>query len=122
MGWHGEPEGWLNLEDVQKLSIWGELTHSSFIAVAELALVPFASVVEREDLAARNSIVVALPKTDGISAKAITSFINSKLVRFYYLIRLRSGVLEGSSRSHIYPRVLEALPWIKNLAPDIEQQ
>ncbi len=122
MGWHGEPEGWINLEDVQKLSIWGDRRHPSFIAVAELALVPFACVVEREDIAARNSVVIALPKVDGVSLKAVASFINSKLVRFYYLTRLRAGVLEGSSRSHIYPRTLEALPWVKNLDATIEQR
>ena len=121
-GWHGEPEGWINLENVQKLSIWGDRRHTSFIAVAELALVPFACVVEREDIAARNSVVIALPKIGGVSLKAIASFLNSKLVRFYYLTRLRAGVLEGSSRSHIYPRTLEALPWVKNLEATIEQR
>ena len=122
VGWHGEAEGWINLEDVQKLSIWGDQRHSSFIAVAELALVPFACLVEREELAARNSIVIALPKVDGVSPKAVVAFLNSKLVRFYYLTRLRTGVLEGSSRSHIYPRALEALPWLRTLDLTIEQR
>lgn len=40
--------------------------------------------------------------------------MNSSLARWYYLVRLRSGVLEGSSRAHIYPRTLEALPWPKD--------
>ncbi len=122
MGWHGEPEGWINLENVQKLSIWGDRRYPSFIAVAELALVPFACVVEREDIAARNSVVIALPKIGGVSLKAVASFLNSKLVRFYHVVRLRAGVLEGSSRSHIYPRTLEALPWVKNLNSAIEQR
>ncbi|KYC43360.1 N-6 DNA methylase [Scytonema hofmannii PCC 7110] len=122
LGWHGEPEGWINLEDVQKLSIWGDRKIPSFIAVAEVALVPFACLVDREEVAARNSVVIALPKIDGPPSKAIVAFLNSKLVRFYYLIRLRAGVLEGSSRAHIYPRVLDALPWIKNPDSTIEQR
>ena len=121
MGWHGEPENWVNLEDTQKLSIWGDRKHKSFIAVSEVALTPFACLVEREDIAARNSVVVALPKTNGVAAKAVVAFINSKLARFYCLIRLRTGVLERSSRSHIYPRVLEAMPWVKKLNSSIEQ-
>ncbi|NJL88578.1 MAG: N-6 DNA methylase [Coleofasciculaceae cyanobacterium SM2_1_6] len=122
MGWYGEAEGWINLEDVQKLSIWGEQRYSEFIAVPELAQVPFACLVERENLAARNSVVIALPKINGVSPKAIVAVLNSKLVRFYYLTRLRAGVLEGSSRSHIYPRTLEALPWVKTLDATIEKR
>lgn len=122
VGWHGEAEGWINLEDVQKLSIWGDQRHEAFIAVAELALVPFACLVEREDLAARNSVVIALPRENGVSPKAVVVFLNSKLARFYYLTRLRTGVLEGSSRSHIYPRALEALPWVRTLDVTIAQQ
>lgn len=122
VGWHGEAEGWINLEDVQKLSIWGDQRHEAFIAVAELALVPFACLVEREDLAARNSVVIALPRENGVSPKAVVGFLNSKLARFYYLMKLRAGVLEGSSRSHIYPRALEALPWVRTLDATIEQQ
>jgi hypothetical protein len=121
MGWHGEAEGWINLEDAQKLSIWGNRTHTSFIAVAELAQVPFACVVEREDIAARNSIVVALPKTDGTSPKAIAAYLNSKLARYYWALRLRSGVIQGYY-AHVYPRTLEALPWIRNLDATIEQR
>ncbi|NEQ96493.1 MAG: N-6 DNA methylase, partial [Cyanothece sp. SIO2G6] len=73
-------------------------------------------------VANRNSVVIALPQPNGVSPKAIVSFLNSKLVRFYYLTRLRPGVLEGSSRSHIYPRVLEALPWVRTLDLMSEQQ
>jgi len=122
IGWYGEVEGWINLDDAQKLSVWGsEQTHPEFIAVAELALVPFACLVTASDVAARNSVVIALPK-NGIDPKAVVGYLNSKLSRFYYLTRLRSGVLEGSSRSHIYPRTLEALPWVSNIDSAIEQQ
>ena len=122
MGFHDEAEGWVNLQEVQKRSIWRDKKHHSFIAISELALAPFACVVEGENIAARNSVIVGLPKQNGISIKTIACFLNSKLVRFYYLIRLRTGVLEGSSRAHIYPRTLEALPWVKNLDLNLEQQ
>jgi len=122
IGWYGEPEGWINLEDVQKPSIWRDRIHSTFIAVPTLTKALFSSVVYTQDIAAHNTVILALPKIDGPAAESIAAFINSKLVRFYSLIKMRTAVLEGSSRTTIYPRTLEALPWVRNLEPDIEQQ
>ncbi|AFZ43041.1 N-6 DNA methylase [Halothece sp. PCC 7418] len=126
VGWSGEGDGWVNLDTVRerpygKLSLWGEQTHHCFIAISELGQAPFASLVQGNHYAAINSVVVALPKSNSPTAEAVTAYLNSKLVRYYWLIRLRSGVLPGGG-AHIYPRTLEALPWVKHLDPEIEQQ
>ncbi|MFP4134879.1 MAG: class I SAM-dependent DNA methyltransferase [Halothece sp.] len=126
MAWSGEAEGWVNLDTVRerpygKLSLWGTENPDRFIAISELGYAPFATLVQGNDYATINSVVVALPKPISPSAKAVTAYLNSKLARFYWAIRLRSGVLQGYY-AHIYPRTLEALPWVKNLDPEIEKQ
>jgi hypothetical protein len=127
MGWHGEPLGWIDLEAVKdrpngKLSLWADQTHTTFLVVSELAQAPFACVVKGTTFAAVNTVVVALPRTDNPPTEVVAAYLNSKLARFYYLTRLRAGVLEGSSRAHIYPRTLEVLPWVRTLDPSIEQR
>ncbi|MFY7798824.1 MAG: HsdM family class I SAM-dependent methyltransferase [Dolichospermum sp.] len=127
MGWAGEPVGWVNLEEVKsktngKLSIWAGDKPSKFIVVPTIIRALFSSVVHTQDIAALNTVILALPKIDGPAAESIAAFINSKLVRFYSLIKMRTAVLEGSSRTTIYPRTLETLPWVRSLAPDIEQR
>lgn len=125
-----KPLGWIDINSVRemkygKLSLWGSELPRQFIAVAEIGLAPFACLVESNidsPIAALNSVVIAIPKSDGVQATAVVAYLNSKLARFYWLIRLRSGVLEGSSRAHVYPRTLEALPWLKNLGPSIEKR
>lgn len=125
VGWVGEGEGWVDLEAVKerpygKLSLW---TSSSppkkFLAVAEIALMPFAALIEG-DSAANNSVPIAAPHAR-IAPESVAAYINSSLLRYYWAVKERSGVLEGSSRAHIYPRTLEALPWPKNLSPELEK-
>jgi len=124
VAWAGEPRGWVNLDAVEmrpygKLSLWRGDAPESFIVSSELALAPFAAVVKKGvgvEQAALNSVVVGVPQ-DGISSEVIAAYINSKLVRFYWAVKLRSGVLEGSSRAHIYPRTLDALPWPRHPDP-----
>ena len=113
-----EPEQWVDLDAVRgrpfgKLSLWADEAPSAFIALNELGLAPTAAVVTSGEghAAALNSVVIAEPDVHGPTAEAIAAYLNSDVVRFYWAIRLRSGVLEGSSRSHFYPRILEALPW-----------
>lgn len=129
IGWAGEPVGWVNLDSVRerqygKLSLWANQTHESFLVIAKFTLAPTAAVVSNSselNLAAVDTVIVALPKSDGVSVKAVAAYLNSKLARFYWATRLRSGVLEGSSRATFYPRTLEALPWVRNLDSMIEQ-
>ena len=126
MGWAGEPVGWVDLDAVRdrpygKLSLWASQNHTTFIAVTNIGLSPTATLVDNLTVAAVDTLIVALPNAN-LNPKAVVAYLNSKLARFYYLVRLRTGVLEGSSRAHVYPRTLEALPWVRNLAPDIEQQ
>jgi hypothetical protein len=126
IGWYGQELGFVDLDEVKeqkngKLSLWFSTPPKQFIALPELAQLPFATVVEG-GFAAINSAIVALPRNGGPNSKAVTAYLNSKLAQFYWLIRLRSGVLEGSSRAHVYPRALEALPWPKALDSNIEKK
>ena len=126
MAWPGEPAGWVDLEAVKnrpygKLSLWADQTHLNFLVVSEIAKVPFASVVKGANFAAVNTVIVALPRTDNPPAEVVAAYLNSKLARFYWALRLRSGVIQGYY-AHVYPRTLEALPWIRTLDSSIEQQ
>uniref|UniRef100_A0A7V4EGW5 SAM-dependent DNA methyltransferase n=1 Tax=Thermus tengchongensis TaxID=1214928 RepID=A0A7V4EGW5_9DEIN len=117
----GEPVGYVDLEAVQKrpygkLSLWGnENTPETYLVVANIALAPFGALVtKREDEAAPvplDTLIVGVPKEN--LGEALAAYLNSSLARWYYLLRLRSGVIQGYF-AHIYPRTLEALPWPKD--------
>ncbi len=121
-----KPVGWVDLDEVKekaygKLSLWADNPPTKFIAIPTLAKAIFASVINTEEaIGVLNTVVIALPKTNGCQIEAVAAFLNSKLVRFYFLIKLRSAVLEGSSRTTLYPRTLEALPWIREIPTNIE--
>jgi hypothetical protein len=119
-GWPGEPAGWVDLDAVEKrpfgkLSLWknsGRLQDDT-VFVSEISLAPFAAIGGH--IAALNSVVVGRTVT-GCRTAGVAAYLNSSLARFYWAIRLRSGVLEGSSRAHIYPRCLDELPWPKEIS------
>jgi len=120
---------WLDLDQVErrnygKLSLWSQSGPTTYLAVNEIGLAPAAVVVtgEPHPAAALNSVVVALPRAGGPLPEAVAAYLNSDLARFYWATTLRSGVLEGSSRSHLYPRVLEALPWPRQLSSASEKR
>jgi hypothetical protein len=119
VAWAGEPVGYVDLEAVRSPSIWGrEEKARTYLAVAEIARAPFGVLVRKEKPSvAVNTVIVGIPKP-GLG-EAVAAYLNSALVRWYYLVRLRSGVLEGSSRAHIYPRTLEALPWPREPREDL---
>jgi hypothetical protein len=130
MGWHGEPAGWVDLDAVKdrsygKLSLWADQVHSVFIAVAKFTQSLTAAIITSETtengLASLDTMIVALPKSGGSRAEAVVAYLNSKLARFYWAIRLRSGVIQGFYATN-YPRILEALPWVRILDSTIEQQ
>jgi len=130
MGWHGEPAGWVDLEAVKdrsygKLSLWADQVHHVFIAVAKFTQSLTAAVVTsstpENSLASLDTVIVALPKKGGSPPEAVAAYLNSKLARFYWAIRLRSGVIQGFYATN-YPRVLEALPWVRTLDSTIEQE
>lgn len=126
MGWHGEPAGWVDLEAVKarsygKLSLWADQTHESFIAVTNIGTSLTATLIDSTDCAAIDTLIVALPDTNKADPKAVTAYLNSKLARFYWALRLRSGVIQGYY-AHVYPRTLEALPWVRTLDSTIAQQ
>lgn len=133
VGWHGEPAGWVDLDAVRarpngKLSVWGNETNESptvFIAVAKFTQSLTAAIIRSEaetaKLAGIDTVIVALPRPNGVAPEVIAAYLNSKLARFYWAIRLRSGVIQGYYATN-YPRSLEALPWVRTLEPAIEQR
>jgi hypothetical protein len=125
VGWHGEPAGWVDLEAVKnrpygKLSLWAEQEHESFIAVTNIGTSLTAALVEGS-WGALDTLIVALPDSGRADPQIVTAYLNSKLARYYWALRLRSGVIQGYY-AHVYPRTLEALPWIRNLDSRIEQR
>lgn len=137
VAWPGVPAGWVDLSAVEqrpngKPSLWRHQPYpKKFLAVAKFGLAGFASIVTSEgNVAALDTATIASEFTS-ISEngtchikrpEAIAAFINSSLARYYWAVKLRAGVLEGSSRATFYPRSLSALPWPKNLSPEQEQR
>lgn len=126
VAWPGEPAGWVDMAAVErrpngKPSLWrGPGYPARFLAVAKFGLAPFAAVVEAQGrLAILDTATIA--GTYDVAPEAVAAYLNSGLARFYWAIKLRAGVLEGSSRATMYPRSLDALPWPSHLSPEQEQ-
>lgn len=130
VGWYGEPVGWVDLEAVKnrpngKLSLWADQEHTVFLVVAKFTQALTAAVIRSRSaankLAGLDTVLVALPKKNGYPPEAIAAYLNSKLARFYWAVRLRSGVIQGGYSTN-YPRILESLPWMREIKPEIEQE
>jgi len=130
VGWSGEAEGWVNLDTVRerpygKLSLWGDHAHKKILAVAKFTKAPTAAILNSEltdeNMAGLDTVIIALPKSESPRLEAVAAYLNSKLARFYWIVPLRSGVIQGFYTTN-YPRTLEALPWVKTIDPEIEQQ
>ena len=114
VAWSGEPAGWVDLDAVAqrpfgKLSLWKQdrSPNAATIQVAEIVLAPFAAVDGEQ--AALNTIIVGEAESPN-RAKAIAAYLNSSLARYYWALKLRSGVIQGCY-AHVYPRTLDAMPW-----------
>lgn len=132
VGWQGEPAGWVDLDVVRerpngKLSLWGkETVPKRFIVVAKIVKMLTAAVVDNTssefgEIAAIDSILVASEKEGGPPLEAVAGYLTSKPIRFLVSVRFRSTVIQGNY-SQYHPRILEALPWIKNLDGAIAQR
>lgn len=108
------PVGYVDLDQCRSKSLWGEKDPGTYLAVANITLSPFAAVIRKKP-AAVDSLIVGVPK-EGLG-EAVAAYLNSALVRWYWAVHLRSGVIQGYY-AHIYPRTLESLPWPK--APDAQ--
>lgn len=130
VAWPGEIAGYVDLTAVArrpygKLSLWGNKRWPDrYVAVNKISLSPTASLVQAVDtekrpftLAVLDSLIIGVPR-EGLG-EAVAAYLNSSLARWYWAVRLRSGVLEGSSRATIYPRTLEALPWPREPREDL---
>jgi hypothetical protein len=118
VAWAGEPAGYVDLEAVRSPSIWGrEGKARTYLAVAKIVRVPFGVLVrEEKPSVAVDTVIVGIPKP-GLG-EAVAAYLNSALARWYYLVRLRSGVIQGYYAT-IYPRTLEALPWPREPRKDL---
>ncbi|WP_176544788.1 HsdM family class I SAM-dependent methyltransferase [Priestia aryabhattai] len=105
-----ETVGWIELDNVQKRSLWNEnFPLHGYIALPGITLAPTAVFIDNPNVAALDtSIVGTIP--DSRKMRAVASYLNSNIVRFITLVQLRSGVMEGSHRLHVYPRTVESLP------------
>jgi hypothetical protein len=127
VAWPGSPAGWVDLDEVSKrpngkLSLWKSDTRpTKFIIVASIGRAPIAAVVSTSDynLAGLNNTVIS--RGTEKNPEVIAAYLNSKLARYYWAIRLRSAVVE-SYWATLYPRNFEGLPWPKVLAPEHEQK
>jgi hypothetical protein len=118
VAWAGEPAGYVDLEAVRSPSIWGrEGKARTYLAVANIVRAPFGVLVrEEKSSVAVDSVIVGIPKP-GLG-EAVAAYLNSSLARWYWAVRLRSGVIQGYY-AHIYPRTLEALPWPREPREDL---
>jgi hypothetical protein len=118
IAWAGEPVGYVDLGAVRSPSIWGRKGKArTYLAVAEIARAPFGVLVrEEKPSVAVNTVIVGIPKP-GLG-EAVAAYLNSSLARWYWAVRLRSGVIQGYY-AHIYPRALDALPWPREPRKDL---
>jgi len=127
VGWGGVPAGWIDLDAVKerpygKPSLWrSEPYPTQYVAVATIGLMPIAAVVDAADTPCAILNTTIITQSAKANPKAIAAYLSSKLARYYWVLRLRTAVLEGSSRATFYPRTMEAMPWPKALTPQAEQ-
>ena len=127
VGWGGEPAGWVDLDAVKarpfgKLSLWRNDSYpTKYVAVAKFGLAPFAAILQTEEGNVGCLDTLTIAEVNKYKPEAIAAYMNSHLAHYYWALRLRAGVLEGSSRATMYPRSLAGLPWPKIVAPETEQ-
>jgi type I restriction-modification system DNA methylase subunit len=121
VAWSGKSVGYVDLEAVRSPSIWGrEGKARTYLAVAKIVRAPFGVLVrEEKPSVAVDTVIVGIPKP-GLG-EAVAAYLNSALARWYYLVRLRSGVIQGYYAT-IYPRTLEALPWPREPRKDLLEE
>ena len=118
VAWAGEPVGFVDLGAVRSPSIWGrEGRVRTYLAVAKLVQAPFGVLIrEEKPSVAVDTVIVGIPKLR--LGEAVAAYLSSALVRWYWAVRLRSGVIQGYYAT-LYPRTLEALPWPREPREDL---
>ncbi len=118
VAWSGDPAGWVDLDAVAhrpfgKLSLWRTERNleAATIQIPTIVKAPFAAV--DGEYAAINSVILG-EVDSAVTAKAVAAYINSKLARYYWAIKLRTAVIQGYYAT-LYPRTFEYLPWPKAL-------
>lgn len=106
-------DGWLT-DPRRAEALWQDkrryVTGGGYLAVPWVALTPMAVLVRDGRLGALSTFVVGEPMGDEEEAEALAAYLNSALVRWYWAVRFRSGVVERYW-AKVYPRHLDELPW-----------
>ncbi|GEM_PF-678644 len=124
VAYHADPQEAIFLEEVArraygKLSLWGpepEGWPREILACGEIVRAPFAVLVRSEPdrpVGMLNTVLVALPRPEGPDPRAVAAYLNSAVVRWWWALRRRSGVVQGFY-ANCYPRDLDELPWPAN--------
>ena len=128
VAYHAEPREAVSPEEVArktygKLSLWGPESGGwprEVLACDEIVRAPFAVLVRStpdRPVGLLNTALVALPRPDGPDARAVAAYLNGSVVRWWWALRRRSGVVQGFY-AHCYPRDLDELPWPGNPSPE----
>jgi hypothetical protein len=124
---HADPQEAVSLEEVAqrpygKLSLWGPDPKGwprQILACANILRAPFAVLVRSQPdrpVGLLDTVLVALPRPDGPDPRAVAAYLNSAVVRWWWVLRRRSGVVQGFY-AHCYPRDLDELPWPADPSP-----
>jgi len=109
---------WVDLNEVRSKSIWGKEVSENAYAVSIISRAPQCALFNPKNIAFNDSTLIMVPKTEYLNFPWDT-IINSSVIRFIYLIVLRTalvgvGTLFKNKRriswSHIYPRTISILP------------
>ena len=111
-------QSWVDLDTVASKSIWKGSEPEIGFVISEICHVPQCSEINPTKIAFNNSTIVFLPQPE-YSHVPWDALINSSIIRFVYLIVLRTalvgvGTSIGNNRraswSHVYPRTISAVP------------
>jgi hypothetical protein len=128
VAYHAEPREAVSPEEVAqktygKLSLWGpepEGWPRKVLACGKIVGAPFAVLVRStpdRPVGLLDTALVALPRPDGPDARAVAAYLNGSVVRWWWALRRRSGVVQGFYAA-CYPRDLDELPWPRNPSPE----
>lgn len=122
-------KNWVDLNSVRSKSIWGITIPKNAYAVSIICHAPQCASFDPTEIAFNDSTIIFIPKAE-YSDFPWDILINSSIVRFIYLLVLRTalvgvGTSIGNDRraswAHIYPRTLETLPVPKEIFDKTEK-
>jgi hypothetical protein len=127
VAYHADPQEAVSPEEVArrpygKLSLWGPDPKDwprEILACGKIVQAPFAVLVRSQPdrpVGLLDTVLVALPRPDGPDPRAVAAYLNSAVVRWWWALRRRSGVVQEFYAT-CYPRDLDELPWPADPSP-----